>query len=90
MIEAINSGSALLEKAGADPRLTHLVADLHNGSWITVGTGVVTGETEVIEGKLGSRQGCVLGAIIFNITYEHALRKVRKRAAEEGIPVQVS
>eukprot|EP00972_Heterocapsa_arctica_P092536 13647463-Heterocapsa_arctica.AAC.1 len=78
-------GQCLLTRAGASPELTEMVADIHTPTWFAVGKTTVAPDTTVVHAIRGARQGCTLGAIIFNITYEFALSAVRNRAAEENL-----
>ena len=37
----------------------------------------------------GARQGCKIGALIFSVIYEYALKKVRQRARDAGLVLLV-
>ena len=53
---------ALLEELGVDPKVCALISSLHTGSWFKYQDL----DTLIIACK-GGRQGCKLGALIFNL-----------------------
>eukprot|EP00972_Heterocapsa_arctica_P079847 11764908-Heterocapsa_arctica.AAC.1 len=57
---------------------------MHTPTWFAVGKTAIDANTIVVHAIRGARQGCTLGAIMFNITYEFAFAAVRKRAADEN------
>ena len=72
---------SLLEEAGMAPADQARIADWHTGTWFSV-----RGEGErVVWAHRGARQGCRLGAMCFNIAYELALRRSRKRFDDRGL-----
>ena len=79
----------LLHREGCDPALNAMIHDHHSGSWIGLGSKPVTLDSVVIETMIGARQGCSLGALIFNVAYEHTLQKIRARARAAGLDVEV-
>ena len=68
-----------------DTATSQLVDDLHRNTWLTVANGQVSEEDDVVRTRKGARQGCKIGALIFNVIYEYALAKVRARAQREGV-----
>eukprot|EP00972_Heterocapsa_arctica_P097555 14393538-Heterocapsa_arctica.AAC.1 len=73
ILEDARVGQCLLTTAGASPELTAMVADMHTPTWFAVGNSTTDASSTVVHAVRGARQGCTLGAIIFNITYEFAL-----------------
>eukprot|EP00973_Karenia_brevis_P045981 6368301-Karenia_brevis.AAC.1 len=57
-----------------------MIKSLHTGAWFRIG-----GLDSVIVSKSGGRQGCKLGAIIFNTVYAVALRRVKAKLREAGV-----
>ena len=43
----------------------------------------------MVRTKRGARQGCKIGALIFNVIYEFALNRVRVAARDQGILFEV-
>ena len=80
----IQQHGSYLEMCGADPKVAKLVAALHTGSWFQIGELM-----EVLVSAKGGRQGCKLGAIIFNFVYARALMRVEKRLKDEAILLQL-
>ena len=70
LAEWINDTGGLLRGAGTDPVVTDLVASLHVGSWFQL-----PNDDNLIVSIAGGRQGCKLGALIFNAIYSVALAR---------------
>ena len=75
----------LLQQAGVPASVAAMVADLHSGTWLSVGTDPLGDLTEVVETLKGARQGCQTGALIFNVIYELALKRIRDKARAAGL-----
>ena len=71
---------SLLDQLGADPLVVQLVAALHTGSWFQFGSNV-----SVLLSRFGGRQGCKLGALIFNFVYARALKRLQTRMSDHGL-----
>jgi len=90
IIEMWHDGTSLLSEAGVDDAAASMVNDLHHGSWFCLSSQKdITDQTKVVVPKCGSRQGCKLGAILFEIFYEFSLGKIKKRMKDRGITVWV-
>jgi hypothetical protein len=68
----IDDTGGLLLAAGADKDLVSLVASLHDGSWFQL-----PNDSKFIISASGGRQGCKLGALVFNAIYSVALARIR-------------
>jgi hypothetical protein len=77
-------GGALLQ-AGADSALHEMLHDLHNENWFTVARTDPLHDDNVIHAQIGARQGCPVGAMLFNIVYEFVLAKIRLRLRQAGL-----
>ena len=84
LAEWINDTGGLLRGAGTDPVVTDLVASLHAGSWFQL-----PNDDNFIVSIAGGRQGCKLGALIFNAIYSVALARVRAELAKHDIMLHV-
>ncbi|CAE8732350.1 unnamed protein product [Polarella glacialis] len=71
---------SLLEQLGVDPKVAALVNSLHSNSWFRY-----SDLPTVIVARKGGRQGCKLGAIIFNMVYARALLMLRDQLRERGV-----
>jgi len=69
-----------LAQAGVSPHVLEMVRSLHTGAWFRVGS-----LDSVIVSKLGGRQGCKLGSIVFNVVYAVALNRLRTWMREAGV-----
>ena len=74
----------LLERMGADPTVTALVASLHTEAWLEL-----PGDDRRIYTRTGGRQGCKLGAMVFNLAYSLALWLLGARLREAGVVLHV-
>ncbi len=66
-----------------------MVAGRERQTGFDVGKTAMDANTTVVNAIRGVRQGCSLGAIISNITYECALAAVRTTAAEENLTYEL-
>eukprot|EP00973_Karenia_brevis_P016865 2311581-Karenia_brevis.AAC.1 len=76
----IDNNGPILSQMGVDPKVVEIINSLHTGSWFAL-----KGSQRFLVSRAGGRQGCKLGAIMFNIIYAAALNKVRAKLAEAGI-----
>ena len=67
------------ERVGMDSKALAMLRNLHSSSWVGYGD-----RSRVIQTKLGGRQGCVFGSVIFNGTYSVGLEAVRRIVAKAG------
>ena len=81
----LSPGSNLLQATGVDRATSQLVDDLHRNTWLTVAKVQASVDDIVARARKGARQGCKIDAPIFDVIYEYALAKVRKRAKSEGL-----
>ena len=75
----------LIRRAGTSSQLGDLIGDIHTAIWIVCSNKMPSNDDSVLWTKRGSRQGCPLGGIAFNLMYEQVLRKVRAAGEEKGI-----
>ncbi|CAK0877917.1 unnamed protein product, partial [Prorocentrum cordatum] len=87
--EFIQTHGDLLRAAGVPADAAALVAEMHANTWLTVQKGVMKPGAMVVRTTEGARQGCKIGALIFNVIYEYALKKVRQRARDAGLVLLV-
>ena len=80
----IDDTGGLLLAAGADGSVVELVASLHSGSWFQL-----PNDDKYIVSIAGGRQGCKLGALIFNAIYSVALARVRAELCKYDIMLHV-
>ena len=71
----------LIRRTGATAQLGDLVGDMHTATW----NEMPDNDDLVVWTKRGSRQGCPLGGIAFNLMYEQVLRKIRTAGEKHGI-----
>ena len=65
-----------------------MVSDVHHGSWFCLSSQRdITDETKVVVPRAGSRQGCTIGAILFEVFFEHSLQCIRTRMRDSGITI---
>ena len=74
----------ILEKLGVDKKAFALCKSLYTGSWATK-----DGCNELFVSRSGGRQGCRLGAVIFNLIYAVALHHTRTELALLGITMTI-
>ena len=67
----------IIEEAIASSQLGDLVSDMHTATWSVCTNEVPDSDDSVVWTKRGSRQGCPLEGIAFNLMHEQVLRKVR-------------
>ena len=73
------------EATRANAQLGDLVGDMHTATWIVCSNEMSDNDNLVVWTKRGSRQGCPLGGIAFNLLYEQVLRKIRTGGEKHGI-----
>ena len=88
MCSYIDESGGILKECGVDDATVRLVRSLHHCSWFKTGDGAWI-ETEVLVSSRGGRQGCRLGAIVFNLIYAKCLKKVRAELQERGITLML-
>ena len=70
----------LLERMGAPPEVTGLVRSLHTCAWFQL-----PGDDVRLVTSAGGRQGCKLGALVFNLIYSVALKRIRQKMIDKGV-----
>ena len=75
----------LLTQMGHGADVTALVSSLHTHAWF-----VLPGDEQAIVTRTGGRQGCKLGALVFNLIYSVALKRLRVRLQKKGILLRVT
>ena len=74
----------LLEQWGIDDHTIGLIRGLHDGSWFQVGN-----LPTAILSKVGGRQGCKFGSLVFNSVYTIALDALHDSLERDGLTLQV-
>ena len=85
LAEWIDTTGGLLALSGADPAVCELVTSLHHGAWFRL-----PGDEPYIVSVSGGRQGCKLGALVFNLIYSLALLMLRQELLDLGIILWVT
>ena len=85
LAEWIDETGGLLKAGGADAAVRELVASLHHGAWFRL-----PGDDSYIVTVAGGRQGCKLGALVFNLIYSLALTMLKKDLIDLGIVLWVN
>ena len=75
---------SLFEVIGVHPRVIQLVCNLHASSWVTYGSL----ESAIIV-KVGGRQGCVFGSMVFNTPYALALMALNDELMNRGVVMRI-
>ena len=85
MASYIDERGGVLQQWGVRENTTLLTRDMHDGAWMKVrgGSRYITSET-------GGRQGCKLGATMFNAGYAVALDMMHWRLAKDGITLRLA
>jgi len=81
--EAAACGS-LLEDMEVPEAFVEAIRSLHLGSWFAVAAA-----TSKVRTSKGGRQGCPLGAFLFNLAYARALYGIEQRLRAEGVCLQL-
>ena len=76
----IQQNGPVLEQWRVDPGAADLVRCLHHGAWIQIRNG-----TKYIRSLTGGRQGCKLGATVFNAGYTVPLGMLYRRLADANV-----
>jgi hypothetical protein len=76
----ISDHGCVLEQMGVDLSVIELIRSLHDRAWFQV-----RGGSAFLITKTGSRQGCKLGALVFNLLYAAVLGQFRLRCRELGV-----
>ena len=76
--------SFALGEAGVDAHTIALLKSMHSESWFKI-----RGADEHLVFKLGGRQGCKFGSVVFNMAYARALAQFVREAEREGIAVRL-
>ena len=79
----IDDTGGILNDAGVPEVVRRLAASLHDGSWFDITSPA--GHSTPIRTCRGGRQGCRLGAVVFNYIYAKALAQVKAQLLHEGV-----
>ena len=81
----VRDTGCVLRSAELHPAVLALLRDLHDGTWFQCpnGGGFITT-------RMGSRQGCKFGAIIFNLMYCRALAELRLVLQRAGVLTELA
>ncbi|CAK0827212.1 unnamed protein product [Prorocentrum cordatum] len=80
MLRYLDARGPLLRQWGADEGAAETCQSLHAGSWFGV-----SGTSARVSTKTGSRQGCKLGAFIFNSAYSIVLETLGWELSQAGV-----
>ena len=69
---------AAFAAVGANASDVTMLRDFHNGTWFTTQHGMPKDGGQVLATTIGALQSCARGAVVFNATYESALRDIQK------------
>ena len=84
LAKEIEEHGSFLEICGTSALVANIVAELQSGSWFSIGE-----LTEILLTDKGGRQGCFLGAIIFNFVYARDLSRLEHQLLHEGIFIRI-
>ena len=84
IIDTIATEGCAFDRFGVDRGTRDIINEAHSMSWSRYGTS----DTVIVQ-KRGGRQGCKLGALVFNSAYALALRVVQRMLAREGITLRL-
>jgi len=82
--EYIDLHGPLFHQWGMDQASISMLSTLHDGSWFSIGE-----LQTAVEYGLGGRQGCKVGATIFNAAYDIPLQALRRALAARGVALHV-
>ena len=85
LADEIDRTGGILRECGVDDATRKVVTSLHHGSWFTVGREGDPDTKPALVTARGGRQGCRLGAIVFNWIYAKSLKELRKDMHHEDI-----
>jgi hypothetical protein len=77
---ALMAEPSMVDKVGLDPHLAALLAEAHEGTWLSV-----DGRAEVARTRRGSRPGCALADLVFNLAFAPALTEAGAALREQGL-----
>ena len=80
----IDESGGLLKSCDVDDSVCALVNSVHDGAWFRLPT-----DDKYVVTVSGGRQGCKLGALIFNLIYSIALKRLRNELVPLGIVLKV-
>ena len=84
LITFIAEHDCLFEQWGVPSKITRLIRNLHAKSWCNYGDS-----EQPIELRIGGRQGCKFGSIIFNGSYSIALFMLHDLLLEDNIILRI-
>jgi hypothetical protein len=85
LVDFIAVHGHVFEQLGTNPDAAALARSLHTSAWFQL-----PGDTQLIVTRSGGRQGCKLGAMLFNLIYSVALRRITAELAEQGIVLRIT
>ena len=85
VIEMLRNEGPLLVRWGVPLGVVNLLLNLHDGSWFEIADAL-----DIVVGKTGGRQGCKVGALVFNSIYAKAMAHVKSRMCAIGASCEVS
>ena len=85
LVNFISVNGHVLKQLGANPVAEALARSLHTAAWFQL-----PADTHLLVTRTGGRQGCKLGAVLFNMVYSVALRRVTAALAERGMVTRIT
>eukprot|EP00973_Karenia_brevis_P008750 1182658-Karenia_brevis.AAC.1 len=80
----VKENGSVLEQMGADREVIEMIQSIHENSWFEIRDGFAYLTT-----AKGGRQGCKLGALVFNLLYAAALDALRCACKSEGVTLKI-
>jgi hypothetical protein len=65
-------------------RLVDILTDLHTGTTCT--TRVYNSHSRQVSMQFGVQQGCPLATVLFNVFFDHVVRKALEACPDAGVP----
>jgi lactam utilization protein B len=84
IIQYIRTHGEVFQQWGVDRSTCDLARTLHENAW-----SQVAGSEQVITSRTGGRQGCKLGAMMFNANYSVALNFLTDRLESKGVALKL-
>ena len=80
LVELISENTSIFEQLHVCSEAMEVARSMHTGVWFTL-----PGDEEALVSGCGGRQGCKLGALLFNMIYSVALRRVSRELLVAGV-----
>ena len=84
IVSWLETNKSIFEQVGVDSKVGQLVCELYSGSWARIAA-----DQKCLVSTTGGKQGCRLGAMIFNLIYAVALHSIRAQLAQLGLVLNI-